>query len=158
MPADCWTRYRGRNLTSYQCKRQGGARQGASLTEAGILKAPLCTTRLLDASGRAQGLRNGASCLLSAGSKHWGAYRGERGCGLLSVLRLVSDSPAHTCTFLWNRKWQPIPYSHLGNSMDRRAWRPPVHEVAKSWTRLSMHAGIHFLIFPISRQEISPWL
>ena len=118
----CWLpeHVAGRNLTSYKFKRQGGARQGASLTETGILKIPLCTMRLLDASGRAQGLRTGASCLPSAGSKHWGAYHGERGQGLLSVLRLVSDSPAHTwelsdclglgfahsCRFLWNRKWQ----------------------------------------------------
>ena len=28
-------------------------------------------------------------------------------------------------------------HSHLGNPMDRRAWRATVHGVAKSWTRLS---------------------
>ena len=31
----------------------------------------------------------------------------------------------------------PLQYSHLGNPMDRRAWRATVHGVAKSWTWLS---------------------
>ena len=30
-----------------------------------------------------------------------------------------------------------LQYSCLGNLMDRRAWRTPVHGVAKSWTQLS---------------------
>ena len=34
----------------------------------------------------------------------------------------------------------PLQYSCLENSMDRRAWQATVHGVAKSWTRLSMHA------------------
>ena len=28
----------------------------------------------------------------------------------------------------------PLQYSHLGNPMDRGAWRATVHGVAKSWT------------------------
>ena len=31
----------------------------------------------------------------------------------------------------------PLQYSCLENSMDRRAWWATVHEVTKSWTRLS---------------------
>ena len=31
----------------------------------------------------------------------------------------------------------PLQYSCLGNPADRGAWRATVHEVAKSWTRLS---------------------
>ena len=34
----------------------------------------------------------------------------------------------------------PLQYSCLENSMDRGAWLVTVHEVAKSWTRLSTHA------------------
>ena len=33
----------------------------------------------------------------------------------------------------------PLQYSCLENLMDRGAWWTPVHGVAKSWTRLSMH-------------------
>ena len=35
----------------------------------------------------------------------------------------------------WNGN--PLQYSCLENSMDRGAWRATVHEVVKSWTRLS---------------------
>ena len=35
----------------------------------------------------------------------------------------------------WKKKWQPIPYSYLENSMDR------VHRVAKTWMWLSNWAG-----------------
>ena len=38
---------------------------------------------------------------------------------------------------LWKRKWQPLQYFCLENSMDREAWRATVHGAAKSWTRLS---------------------
>jgi len=31
----------------------------------------------------------------------------------------------------------PLQYSCLENSMDRGAWRAPVHGIAKSWTLLS---------------------
>ena len=31
----------------------------------------------------------------------------------------------------------PLQYSYLENSMDRGAWWVTVHEIAKSWTRLS---------------------
>ena len=34
----------------------------------------------------------------------------------------------------------PLQYSCLENPMDRGAWWATVHGVAKSWTRLSMHA------------------
>ena len=40
----------------------------------------------------------------------------------------------------------PLQYSCLENPMDRGAWRPTVHKVAKSWTRLkrlSTHTSIH---------------
>ena len=36
-----------------------------------------------------------------------------------------------------NRKWQPLQYSCLENSMDRGAWWATVHEVAKSQAGLS---------------------
>ena len=40
------------------------------------------------------------------------------------------------------RAWHgnPLQYSCLENPMDRGAWRAPVHRVAKSRTRLSLHA------------------
>ena len=31
----------------------------------------------------------------------------------------------------------PLKYSYLENSIDRGAWRTTVHEVTKSWTRMS---------------------
>ena len=34
----------------------------------------------------------------------------------------------------------PLQYSYLKNSMDRRAWKTTVHGVAKSQTRLCTHA------------------
>ena len=34
----------------------------------------------------------------------------------------------------------PLQYSCLENSMDRKAWWATVHRVAKSWTLLSVHA------------------
>ena len=37
----------------------------------------------------------------------------------------------------WSRKWQPIQYSCLENSMDRGAWWATVHGVARSQTQLS---------------------
>ena len=40
---------------------------------------------------------------------------------------------------LWRRKWQPLQYSCLENSMDREVWQATVHGVAKSWTQLSTH-------------------
>ena len=36
----------------------------------------------------------------------------------------------------------PLQYSYLGNAMDRGAWQPTVHRVAKSWAQqkqLSVH-------------------
>ena len=35
----------------------------------------------------------------------------------------------------------PLQYSGLENSMDGGAWKATVHEVAKSWTRLSNFTG-----------------
>ena len=32
----------------------------------------------------------------------------------------------------WRRKWQPLQYSCLENSMDRGAWQAIVHKVAES--------------------------
>ena len=37
------------------------------------------------------------------------------------------------------RNGNPLKYSSLENSMDRRAWWAIVHEVAKGWTWLSTH-------------------
>ena len=37
----------------------------------------------------------------------------------------------------WSRKWQPTPVFLPGKSMDRGAWQATVHEIAKSWRRLS---------------------
>ena len=41
------------------------------------------------------------------------------------------------------RNGTPLQYSCLKNPMDREAWQATVHGVAKSWTRLSLHAHIH---------------
>ena len=57
------------------------------------------------------------------------------------------------------RHGNPLQYSCLENSMDRRAWCATVHGVTKSWTRLSdKHTGIearlwqpvHTLLFPLA--------
>ena len=34
----------------------------------------------------------------------------------------------------------PLQYSYLENSMDRRDWWDTVHRVAKSWTQLCVHS------------------
>ena len=39
----------------------------------------------------------------------------------------------------WSRKWQPTPWSCLGNSLDRGTWWATVYEVTKSQTRLCTH-------------------
>ena len=39
----------------------------------------------------------------------------------------------------------PLPYSCLGNPMDRGVWQATAHGVAKSRTRLSMHTGMHII-------------
>ena len=46
----------------------------------------------------------------------------------------------------WGRKWQPLQYPCLENSMDRGAWRATVHGVTKSWTQLSNWACTHIRI------------
>ena len=43
------------------------------------------------------------------------------------------------------RNETPLQYSCLENPMDRGAWRATVHGIAKSWTRLSMHAQASIL-------------
>ena len=44
----------------------------------------------------------------------------------------------------WSRKWQPLQYSCLENSMDRRVWWATVHETAKSWTQQAIeHTHTH---------------
>ena len=42
-----------------------------------------------------------------------------------------------------------LQYSCLGNPMDREAWQPTVHGVAKSWTQLS-----DFYIDPIALRKV----
>ena len=37
----------------------------------------------------------------------------------------------------WRRKWQPTPAFSPGNPMERGILQATVHEVTKSWTRLS---------------------
>ena len=37
----------------------------------------------------------------------------------------------------WNRRWHPLQYSCLENSMDRGGWQATVHGVTKSWMWLS---------------------
>ena len=44
----------------------------------------------------------------------------------------------------------PLQYSCLGNSMDRGAWWATVHEVAKSWTQLSMHIHTYTILIAIA--------
>ena len=51
-----------------------------------------------------------------------------------------------------------LPYSCLGNPMDRGAWWPAVQGVAKSQTRQSPHAYTHYLShrkvsLPLSQME-----
>ena len=66
----------------------------------------------------------------------------------------------------WRRKWQPTPYSRLGNPMDREAWQATArggHRVG--WTRPSTHAYtltqhqhqvLEMLCFPSGR-VMFPW-
>ena len=37
----------------------------------------------------------------------------------------------------WSRKWHPLQYSCLENSMDRGVWQVTVHGVTKNWTWLN---------------------
>ena len=58
-------------------------------------------------------------------------------------------------SFLWRRAWQSTPVLLPENPMDRGAWQPIVHGVAKSQTWLSNWAGkrtflIHCILHPIS--------
>ena len=39
----------------------------------------------------------------------------------------------------------PLQYSCLQNPMDRGAWKPTVHAVAKSWTWLNGFSSLHFI-------------
>ena len=59
----------------------------------------------------------------------------------------------------WTRKWLPLQYSCLENTMDRGTWQATVHGVEKSRTRLSdSHFNfIHiFTLFKISFPFRSP--
>ena len=40
----------------------------------------------------------------------------------------------------------PLQYSCLGHPMDRGAWQAIVRGIAKSWTRLSMHAWSNMML------------
>ena len=42
-----------------------------------------------------------------------------------------SSIPRSIRKISWNRKWQPLQYSCLGNPTDRGAWQATVHRVAK---------------------------
>ena len=66
----------------------------------------------------------------------------------------------------WSRKWQPLYYSCLENSMDRGDWRATVHGVAKRWTQLSKHTEyfyhpknpmLHILIHLFSLIPLNSW-
>ena len=50
----------------------------------------------------------------------------------------------------WRKQWRPLQYSCLENPMDGGAWWAAVHEVTKSWTRLSNY---HFLLV----RELNWW-
>ena len=50
----------------------------------------------------------------------------------------------------------PLQYSCLEDPMDRGAWRPTVHRVAKSWTRLKglpMHACVHNTKYKVKKKN-----
>ena len=63
----------------------------------------------------------------------------------------VKNLPAMQKTWVWSLGWEdplekesnPLQYSHLENSMDRRAWQATIHGVAKSQTHLSDSALTH---------------
>ena len=40
----------------------------------------------------------------------------------------------------------PPQYTCLGDPMDRGAWQATVHEVIRSWTRLSTHTHTHYFL------------
>ena len=44
------------------------------------------------------------------------------------------------------RNGNPLQYSWLENSMDRGAWWAAVHGVTQSWTQLSLHTHIYWVI------------
>ena len=48
----------------------------------------------------------------------------------------------------------PLQYSCLENSMDRRTWWATVHGVAKSWIRLSNHTHTHIYIHKMKYYEL----
>ena len=55
----------------------------------------------------------------------------------------------------WSRKWQPLQYSCLENSMDRGAWWATVHGVTKSQRWLSKWAPIHTCYFEAKVDKIT---
>ena len=70
--------------------------------------------------------------MLEEGEHHYSHFRGEQ-TEAREVKGLAQD---HTGEGDGN----PLQYSCLGNPMDRGIWQVTVPSVAKSWTRLSMHA------------------
>ena len=71
------------------------------------------------------------------------------------IAQMVKNRPAMQETWVgkipWRRKWQPTPYSCLGNLMDRGAWWATVHGVAESdtteWLTLSLHFGLNSVVW-----------
>ena len=67
------------------------------------------------------------------------------------MAQTVKNLPAMQKTWVWSLGWEdplekesnPLQYSHLENSMDRRAWQATIHGVAKSQTHLSDSALTH---------------
>ena len=67
------------------------------------------------------------------------------------MAQTVKNPPAVQKTWVWSLGWEdpleresnPLQYSCLENSMDRRAWQATVHGVAKSEIHLSDSALTH---------------
>ena len=75
------------------------------------------------------------------------------------VAQLVKNPPANAGNlhsipglgrFPWRREWLPTAAFLMKNSMDRGAWQPTVHRVAKSQARLTNTCGSVCLIKNIS--------
>ena len=52
----------------------------------------------------------------------------------------------------------PLQFSCLGNPMDRGAWWPTVHGVAKSWTQLSNKSATRIHVTRQSYTVLGVWL
>ena len=53
----------------------------------------------------------------------------------------------YICVYIWGGNGNPFQYPCLENSMDRGAWWPIVHEIAKSRTQLNNYHSIYFICF-----------